>query len=386
MFSLHWTVVVLGWAVAWCAVDVTPPGNGRCGGAVDLGGDASCHVGGLLPEDGGEDGAAMVERMAISSLQSSLAVQWRGGPAGGLAKRTPRASDPDPHIPDVIYMAGPWLPEYVVTESLPFVPDGTEFRYYNYDQVDKSAARISAKLESLGVFGVYAAMSQLRPWAFRIDLWRFLVLWETGGYYLDAKLILRQNLSMWVGSNNGGKFVACSISLLPTKLMTLQIESERSPPTIQNCALAASPRDPLLLSMIRKLVGNVESRWYGPPPSEGPPWIYITGPGLLQLVIEEAGFKLRTHCEFVEEESVDRGERVDGRIQLEGSGPTLMVESHKVHQDMRNCSTCNSYQDLWSAHALYCDEYVPPGYGDDPCAADYFNSTSYHDPWLSMIK
>ncbi|CAK0813677.1 unnamed protein product [Prorocentrum cordatum] len=416
MPGLRPTLLILGWALASFAVNVPRLGSGRCGdgsgrqgGAVAPDAEASCRAGGLSPGGGGEDGAATAERMAVSALQSSLAVQPRGGPAGapdqgsaaeggragGGGGRSQPASGPaasDPSIPGVIFMAGPWLPGGVVAESLPFVPAGTEVRFYGYGQVDRSAARISAELEALGVPGVHGAMRQLRPWSFRMDLWRYLILWENGGYYLDAKIVLRQNLSSWVGASNGGSFVACKAKFNQVDESIDRVrENDGSiqagaPPSYQSCALAARPRDPLLLNAIRRIVSNVQSRWYGPPPSYGPPWLFITGPGLLESVIEEGRVQPHAHCQFIEEQSIDGGEPVDGRIIQTDQNTTLMVLSSKVHEEMRTCSTCNSYEDLYDIRAVYCDEYVPPGHGDDPCVADYFENMSHDEEWLSFTK
>merc|ERR1719191_1042844 len=50
-------------------------------------------------------------------------------------------------------MAGARYPTGAIEINRKQVSPGTEFRYYNYKQVDKSAKNISEKLESEGIDG-----------------------------------------------------------------------------------------------------------------------------------------------------------------------------------------------------------------------------------------
>jgi len=379
----------------------------RCDGAVHVD-EASCHLGKSFPQACGNFDADMVQAMAFSSLQKSLAVQWRGGePTAGMSKhlaesdtasygrnghqrrherhvRTDPANATDAKIPNLIFMAGPWLPDDVIKQSLPFVPHGTEFRYSGYGQVDSSALRISNTLESSGVSGAYAAMSQLRPWSFRMDLWRYMILWENGGYYLDSKFSLRQNLSSWVHASNSGEFVACKNVKNKDHVDELLLFETGGAPSYQACVIAARPKEPMLLKVIGKIIENVQYRWYGPP-SLPYPWLYVTGPGLLERVLDDSSFQPRTQCAWLRGQSTEGDELVDARIVSEPSGATVLISSKSVHEQMRACSACNSYQDLYDANAVYCDEPVPPGLGDDPCARDF---KTYRDraDWLSIWK
>merc|ERR1719162_1048754 len=97
-----------------------------------------------------------------------------------------------------VFLTAPFYPKDVVERNRQFVPHGTEFRYFDNAQLDHSARAISYVLGLAGVPGVCEAMQALRPYAFRADLWRYMILWENGGVYLDAKIIFRESILNWV--------------------------------------------------------------------------------------------------------------------------------------------------------------------------------------------
>ena len=52
---------------------------------------------------------------------------------------------------------------------------------------------------------------------------------------------------------------------------------------------------------------------------------------------------------------------------------------------MKQCSTCNDYSELFGKHAVYCDE---PGFGKEPESCDGKEWTSFLEPnsWNHMNK
>lgn len=48
---------------------------------------------------------------------------------------------------------------------------------------------------------------QLRPVAYRSDLWRAMGVWDTGGLYLDHKMVLTLPLSDWANLTNPDEIV-----------------------------------------------------------------------------------------------------------------------------------------------------------------------------------
>ena len=56
--------------------------------------------------------------------------------------------------------------------------------------MEDSVRRISKKLEKVGLYGIYRAWKNLRPWAFKKDIWSELILWDQWGIFMDAKVFL----------------------------------------------------------------------------------------------------------------------------------------------------------------------------------------------------
>jgi mannosyltransferase OCH1-like enzyme len=67
----------------------------------------------------------------------------------------------------------------------------------NYHELDESTKAISKNLEKLGIFGGYKSFKDLRARAFRSDLWRWMVLWDEGGIYIDSKFVFN-NKTDWI--------------------------------------------------------------------------------------------------------------------------------------------------------------------------------------------
>ena len=85
-------------------------------------------------------------------------------------------------------------PEAFHLHNAQYLPLGSEMRW-----VDDSMAAFmvrdigvawSRSIDSASDLDICSAYFNLRPGAFRADLWRALVLWQYGGLYLDHKLIL----------------------------------------------------------------------------------------------------------------------------------------------------------------------------------------------------
>mmetsp|Transcript_17191 Transcript_17191/g.39079 ORF Transcript_17191/g.39079 Transcript_17191/m.39079 type:complete len:311 (+) Transcript_17191:76-1008(+) len=285
--------------------------------------------------------------VAGSSVRSPVASTATNAKLGSLMP-------PAANIPNTIFLAGPWKPDDTIINNRKFVPHGTQFRYYDYEKVDKSAKDISDNLESLGVHGAYAALQQLRPWSFRIDLWRFMILWQHGGVYLDSKVMLWRNISDWVDLSSDD-FVACY--------------DPSSPPGKKDYGtpvLAARQESPIMLAAIRQVVANIETRYYGPrkgryPPSHPNPQLCITGPCALTQAIEEGGFDPTLKCKLI----LHTSRHDDEAVTL--SDNTIFVRAMPaVHEGMEKCTTCNNYRTLFDLHSVYCDEEVAPG-EYDPC-------------------
>lgn len=50
------------------------------------------------------------------------------------------------------------------------MPNNTEFKFYNYSEVNSEVHRIGKEMEKLGIFGAEEAYNLLRPYAFKKDM------------------------------------------------------------------------------------------------------------------------------------------------------------------------------------------------------------------------
>jgi len=192
-------------------------------------------------------------------------------------------AEQDARIPNIVFFSGPRNPEEVVKVNRAFVPPGTEFRFYNYPQLDASAKKISARLEEVGVHGAYEALHKFRPHAYRCDLWRYMQLWDTGGIYLDAKLALTAPISNWVDQWKD-RFALCKVAYSGTSGAHPEWKGH-----YQSSVLAARAREPALLAVMQHVIKNANDHYYGEP-SNFHADLDISGPGALTHAFKNIGF------------------------------------------------------------------------------------------------
>lgn len=147
------------------------------------------------------------------------------------------------------------------------------FKSYTDSEMACSVQHIDQLLEAENVTGAYDAFRRLRPGAFRADLWRYMILWAEGGLYLDAKFEMLVDPRKWMDFDDG-------------KLVLVQAEPC---PVFYNAIMAASPRDPQLLDVIRLVLRRDRSRFRMSSDARcaathqpiGMPYLWVTGPGAL---------------------------------------------------------------------------------------------------------
>jgi hypothetical protein len=123
---------------------------------------------------------------------------------------------------------------------------------------------LSDKLEHcVNISGAYHAFLDLRPMAYRTDLYRAAQLWDTGGMWLDDKIWLTQNFS---------RFVNPSVDEIVLPIDT------GAEPAVHNGFLWSRPRHPAWEHIIQRIVSNVQQRLYDTTESSWHPWLSITGP------------------------------------------------------------------------------------------------------------
>jgi|ERR1712232_63589 len=152
----------------------------------------------------------------------------------------------------------------------------SHFQFFDDQQMACSVLRISRELEREGVVrGAYAAFSALRPAAFRADLWRYMVLWSQGGFYLDAKMQLLRDPREWVDLDND----------------TLVLVKDAEPGGFWQGMLVARKRSHAMALVIKHVVQNVQRRLY---PRGGD--LSISGPVALANALGMGTVTVRGHC------------------------------------------------------------------------------------------
>jgi mannosyltransferase OCH1-like enzyme len=130
------------------------------------------------------------------------------------------------------------------------------FKYYLYDDNDcREFIKNNFKPDVLNAY------DRLIPGAYKADLWRYCILFIYGGIYLDIKY----------KPLNGFKF----INLTEKPHMVADVNNI----DIYNALMVCLPKTDFLFKAIRKIVENVQSRFYGNN------YLEPTGPALLSKYI-----------------------------------------------------------------------------------------------------
>ena len=117
-------------------------------------------------------------------------------------------------------------------------------------------------LRSVVDLGIANEVNAVRPWAFKIDLWRYAYLQRFGGIFFDAELRLSTPPERIFNLN----------------LKQLQIPMDRNKPCLYNAMMASPRRSPALYKILMRALSNVRARSYGYADSSYEPWLGITGP------------------------------------------------------------------------------------------------------------
>mmetsp|Transcript_14451 Transcript_14451/g.46661 ORF Transcript_14451/g.46661 Transcript_14451/m.46661 type:complete len:347 (-) Transcript_14451:150-1190(-) len=263
-------------------------------------------------------------------------------------------------------VAGAWPAEtprvvYITAPSKELEPDmqklwktneafleGAEVRYYNEEALLSSMKELSELLrQETGVNGVWEAFNNLRPGAYKADLWRYLLLWANGGVYLDCDLELQAQLSLWfVGHESKNLFlVRDALNLQGDKGLAW---------AYWNAMMASKPRNVMLVRVIKRIVFNIQMHYYGEDQVHHRS-LSITGPRALAMA-------LTSHAGAAE--GIAHEPRLEVHITPEGYhepsiivGETVLVKHNRKHGMGKHYQKVSAhYGDLYNLHLVYCDE------------------------------
>jgi hypothetical protein len=172
---------------------------------------------------------------------------------------------------------------------------------------------------------VLQAYDDLRPIAFKIDLWRLIVIYHEGGVYMDSKLSNLAPLDTFLPKHGGmlsldlfGKGIASSFFALP-------------------------PKDPLMRKCIDAIVHNVQTRYYGDNP------LTVTGPQLLGKVFSTFTEEEKSRYTMMNFEN-------NGIFYTYNQVPVVANHNAEYRRYLSRPSMHQHYEYLWHRRQLYVGE------------------------------
>jgi mannosyltransferase OCH1-like enzyme len=165
--------------------------------------------------------------------------------------------------------------------------ENPEFNYFLYDDND-CREFIKTNFDS----DVLNAFDKLVPGAYKADLWRYCILYKTGGIYLDIKF--QPELGFKLIELTDREYFVLERPYVSNIYLYDELKMVNNPNFydlvynkidknfwknkeigIYNAVMAVKPNNPVLLECIQEIVKNVNNNYYGYND------LYVTGPGLL---------------------------------------------------------------------------------------------------------
>lgn len=223
-----------------------------------------------------------------------------------------------------------------------WMPLGSTIKYFSTKDMEESARSISKMLKDRGVTDhAFEAYSNLRPGAFRADLWRYMILWAEGGVYLDANLQLNEKLEKWVD------FDKDELVLIEDGGCSAETPGARKPyGGYWNAMMAAAPQNVYLEGVIKTVVENIKSHYYGADPLD------ITGPRALYQALQKQG------PEYLDHLRCDLKWRFDLQKVTPKNAWHMMFARKDEHLHHRYTEGVH-YNSMYIKHQVYCDEPGP---------------------------
>jgi Glycosyltransferase sugar-binding region containing DXD motif len=257
-----------------------------------------------------------------------------------------------------IFVSSPWVNHQLVEHNANFTPHNMEIHVFNDTSMTQSSKLIDQELKRLAnVTGAWESYQLLRPWAYRADLWRLMILWSEGGIYLDGKMKLHVPIESWAALAQEEELSLCLDHFDQWKPTARQGQPT---PIFYQAVISARKRSPILLETIKMIIENVSNRYY-PSTSDGIPpqqsWLgslAITGPVVIGLAVTK-----------FPENTYRRELKLRPRTGIHQAGKEGMImsrdldEHKKVHQQGGAF-----YYDLFKEHAVYCDSHASKNHSD----------------------
>eukprot|EP00747_Dinoflagellata_sp_TGD_P137300 gnl/TRDRNA2_/TRDRNA2_175668_c0_seq29.p1 gnl/TRDRNA2_/TRDRNA2_175668_c0~~gnl/TRDRNA2_/TRDRNA2_175668_c0_seq29.p1 ORF type:complete len:363 (-),score=24.08 gnl/TRDRNA2_/TRDRNA2_175668_c0_seq29:49-1137(-) len=265
------------------------------------------------------------------------------GPNLAMDSETPRNKSleaPDSNT-TIVYATKKMMLDCAISRFQEWAPPGTVFDYYTDADMKESVRQLSKELELAGIEGkAFDAFNNLRPAAFRSDLWRLMVLWSRGGVYLDMNIELKDRLASWINFKDD-------------RLVLLKDAGVGDRGAFWNAMMASTPKSPLIVEMIRKVMGNIKTHYYGNSP------LWVTGPVALYKALE--GKPIDKDAQLRVEYDWNFGWNFKAS-DIATHQHIIAIKDSTLHQ---KDTSKTHYNTLWHARQIYCDDSYTPNVTPD---------------------
>jgi mannosyltransferase OCH1-like enzyme len=184
---------------------------------------------------------------------------------------------------------------------------------------------------------VLYAYDSLIPAAYKSDLWRYCILYEYGGVYLDIKFECVNDFKLYDIVKNGEE-------IFVKEYEKYGWDYVNNNPIISNHVvcngfMVAKPKNHIFLNMIYKICENVESKFYGSIPT------HPTGPRLFWEYFTPHEFNNIKYVYF----EVDKV----GYIREINTGKYILKFYDEYREEQEKYKNKKSYRELWYERKMY---------------------------------
>ena len=239
------------------------------------------------------------------------------------------ATDADADEPDIVplHIYQTWntkdLPPKMAACVESVKKDNPEFKHHLYDD-----AECREFIESHFEPDVLAAYDSLIPGAFKADLWRYCILYEKGGVYLDIKYKCNGDFRL--------------VNLADDNCFVREYNGEGTglaDKPVYTGFMISKPKNPVFMKCIQRICQNVKNKYYGRDNTEP------TGPILMGAYFtdsEKAAMKYSYH----EIQGVGHIRHIDDGVDILSWYPEYRAEQ-------KTGSKTSYWEDLWMARKIY---------------------------------
>ncbi len=228
---------------------------------------------------------------------------------------------------------------------------GFILKWHNDSELVRSMKSLDKDLRLHGISGAYEAFSNVKPWAYKADIWRYAILWRHGGVYLDHECVLLEELSNIVDILTvEDPFHVCmdkgALGGIKNKLW--------------QGFLISNAGNPKILTALKISIENVAKKIYSHP-------LDITGPG----VMRQAALDFKSKC---------------SKTGL-GSGQLIYDYNKKPIVALDSTSKRSPYGNMFSSRTVYMKRpagghKISKGYTP---GLDGTYAQNYQDTWFERV-